>query len=96
MSGQRAAYADWLGNTNDITRMFLAASQIPDLINIAGGLPEPSVYPVKELAAIAERAVSNHPDEALNYPPIEGLPRFRDHIADVSASTEFSLAGKMC
>ncbi|MGI9351818.1 MAG: PLP-dependent aminotransferase family protein [Rhizobiaceae bacterium] len=82
MSGNRAAYADWLGNTNDITRMFLAASQIPDLINIAGGLPEPSVYPVKELAEIAERAVSDFPEEALNYPPIEGLPRFRDHIAE--------------
>ena len=33
-------FARWLDQTNDITRMFLAAGQIPDMINLAGGLPD--------------------------------------------------------
>lgn len=77
----RPAFARWLGGTNDITRMFLAAGQIPGLINLAGGLPEAATYPVAELAALAERAVSAHPGDALNYAPIEGLPALRDLIA---------------
>jgi len=81
MSSKRPDFADWLDNTNDITRMFLAASQIPDLINIAGGLPESALYPVEEIAEISKRVVLENPKDALNYPAIEGLPQFRDFIA---------------
>ena len=78
---KRPAFARWLDDTNDITRLFLAASQIPDIINIAGGLPEPSVYPVAELADFASRAISQFGNDTLNYGPIEGLPALRDQIA---------------
>ena len=47
-----ASFAGWLDDTNDITRAFLAAGQIPGLINIAGGLPDPQVYPVDALSEI--------------------------------------------
>ncbi|WP_340107769.1 PLP-dependent aminotransferase family protein [Pikeienuella sp. HZG-20] len=78
----RPAFASWLGTTNDITRMFLAAGRIQGLINLAGGLPDPAVYPVREIAALAEEAVSAHPGDSLNYAPIEGLPELRDLIAE--------------
>jgi 2-aminoadipate transaminase len=81
----------WLGKTNEITRMFLAAGRVPDLINMAGGLPEPETYPVAELAAIAERAISQHPHESLNYPPIEGLPDLRDRIAARFSNADLKL-----
>lgn len=81
-AASRPAFANWLGETNDITRMFLAAGRIQGLINLAGGLPDPAVYPVAELAAIAEEAVSSHPTDSLNYAPIEGLPELRDLIAE--------------
>jgi len=61
--------------------MFLAASQIPDMINMAGGLPESSVYPREELAALAEQAITKHPGDALDYGPIEGLTVLRELIA---------------
>lgn len=77
----RPAFAGWLSETNDITRLFLSAGQIPGLINMAGGLPDPSTWPVAELSALAARAVADHPGEALAYPPIEGLPALRDLIA---------------
>ncbi len=77
----RRPFAAWLGETNEVTRLFLSAGAIPDLINLAGGLPEPATFPVPELAELARKAVAEHPGDALAYPPIEGLPALRDRIA---------------
>ncbi len=75
------AFADWLSATNDVTQLFLSAGQIPDLINMAGGLPEPSLWPVEAIADLAAQAVRDDPAQALGYSPIEGLPALRDAIA---------------
>lgn len=77
----RPAFATWLSDTNDVTQTFLAAGQIPGLINLAGGLPDPVTWPVDDLSELAANAVANHPDEALAYAPIDGLPILRDLIA---------------
>jgi 2-aminoadipate transaminase len=77
----RPAFARWLGTTNDVTRTFLAAGRIPDLINLAGGLPAPEIYPAAELAELARQAISQHPQDTLGYNPIEGLPDLRDAVA---------------
>jgi 2-aminoadipate transaminase len=77
----RPAFARWLGTSNEVTRTFLAAGRIPDLVNLGGGLPAPETYPVPELAAFARAAVEDHPAETLGYGPIEGLPALRDAIA---------------
>ncbi|MTH35552.1 aminotransferase class I/II-fold pyridoxal phosphate-dependent enzyme [Paracoccus limosus] len=77
----RPALAGWLAQTNEVTRLFLGASQIPGLINLAGGLPDASVWPVEELAEIAGRVVREDPALTLAYSPIEGLAVLRDAIA---------------
>ena len=77
----RPAFARWLGAGNDVTRRFLAAGRIPGLINIAGGLPAPELYPAAEVAELARRAIAEHPPDALGYGPIEGLPELRDALA---------------
>ncbi len=77
----RPAFASWLSQTNDVTQTFLAAGRIPGLINLAGGLPDPSVWPVQALSDFAGRAVADHPKETLAYSPIDGLPGLRDVIA---------------
>lgn len=76
-----AAFAGWLSETNEITRAFLAAGQIPGLLNIAGGLPEPATYPGPQIAKLAQRVIETHPTETLGYGPIEGLPELRNAIA---------------
>lgn len=81
MNKDHPAFAEWLGTTNDVTRTFLAASQMPDVINIAGGLPEQTLYPVEELADFAARVIRRYPADALNYSPIEGLAKLRDALA---------------
>lgn len=78
---QRAPFARWLDDTNDVTQTFLAAGQIPDLVNLAGGLPDPSTWPVADLSGFAAQAVADHPDDVLAYSPIDGLPALRDRIA---------------
>ncbi|HEY8383594.1 MAG TPA: PLP-dependent aminotransferase family protein [Microvirga sp.] len=78
---KRPGFAAWMGSTNTVTQTFLAAGQIPDLINLAGGLPAPETYPSEEIAAIAGSAVAEHPAETLGYGPIEGLPALRDALA---------------
>ena len=78
---RRPTFAGWLAETNDVTRIFLSAGQVPDLINMAGGLPDPVTWPVADLSALAARAIADHPGEALAYAPIEGLPGLRDLIA---------------
>jgi 2-aminoadipate transaminase len=80
-SSPRPAFARWMHTTNDITRMFLEAGQVPDLISLAGGLPEADTFPVAELADAARRAIEERPREVLGYGPIEGLPELRDAIA---------------
>jgi 2-aminoadipate transaminase len=77
----RPAFARWLTTTNEVTRTFLAAGEIPDLINLAGGLPAPEIYPTAEIAEIARRQIEEHPRDALGYGPIEGLPELRDALA---------------
>ena len=63
------AFARWLGTTNEITKGFLAAGNVPGLINMAGGLPAPEVFPVEDLAEFAGRAVREHPGDTLGYGP---------------------------
>lgn len=88
----RPAFARWLGTTNDVTRTFLAAGQIPDLINLAGGLPAPEVYPAAEISEIARRVIAAHPADTLGYGPIEGLPELRDAVAERYSSPTLKLS----
>ena len=89
---KRAAFASWLNTTNEITRTFLAAGAIPDLINLAGGLPAAELLPTDQLAAIAERAITTHPVDTLGYGPIEGLADLRVAIAKRFSSSALSLS----
>lgn len=87
----RPPFARWLGATNDVTRRFLAAGRIPGLINIAGGLPAPELYPAAEVAELARRVIAQHPQDSLGYGPIEGLPELRDALAARFATPELRL-----
>lgn len=83
----RPDFAEWLGRGNDVTSVFLAAGQIPGLINLGGGLPDPALFPAEELALLAAEAIRSQPQDCLGYGPIPGLPALRDRIA-ARASTE--------
>ncbi|MGJ8625274.1 MAG: aminotransferase class I/II-fold pyridoxal phosphate-dependent enzyme, partial [Yoonia sp.] len=84
----RPKFAGWMSQTNEVTRTFLAAGRVPGLINLAGGLPAPQVYPAGEIAQIAQQMIHDNPVDSLGYGPIEGLAELREALAQ-----RFSTAG---
>jgi 2-aminoadipate transaminase len=62
-------------------REFVRLTQRPDVISFAGGLPEPGLFPVTELASAAESVWSHSAASALQYGESEGLAALRDWIA---------------
>lgn len=80
--GKRPPFAAWLSTTNDVTKTFLSVADRADVINLAGGLPDPATYPAEELAGIAANALRKHGPEVLAYSQIDGLPALRDRLAE--------------
>lgn len=52
----------------------LAYTVKPDVINLAGGLPDPAVFPSEPLRDIAERVLKENYAAALQYSPATGEP----------------------
>lgn len=88
----RPPLARWLSGTNGVTASFLAAGRVQGLINLAGGLPAPELYPAGELADIAQQVVRDHPGESLGYAPADGLPALKDALARRFASPDLRLS----
>lgn len=84
----RPPFAQWMQSTNEITKTFLSASNIPDMINLAGGLPAPEIFPTQELAEFARDAVLKYPNETLAYSPVDGLAALRDALAQRFSSPQ--------
>jgi 2-aminoadipate transaminase len=78
----RPGFARWLGATNTVTAQFLAAGAAPGVINLGGGLPDPSFHPLAEVQAAVARAFERLGTDLLDYGPVRGLPALRRAIAD--------------
>lgn len=67
--------------TSSAIREILKVATRPDITSFAGGLPAPDLFPVAELAAAAERALSREPTRSLQYGPTDGMSELRSWIA---------------
>ncbi|MGL5206934.1 MAG: PLP-dependent aminotransferase family protein [Acidaminococcaceae bacterium] len=63
-------------------RELLKLTQKPEIISFAGGLPAPELFPVEELAKVAESVLKNEGRQLLQYATTEGRPTLRKTIAD--------------
>lgn len=52
----------------------------PDIISFAGGLPDPTLFPSKEVADILRDVVIKHPNETLQYGTTEGQKGFKQQL----------------
>jgi len=77
----RPPLAQWLRSSNNITQQFLSFGGRSDVISLAGGLPAAEFYPIPEIQAAAQSALSKYGAAALEYGPVEGLPALRALIA---------------
>jgi 2-aminoadipate transaminase len=66
-------------------RELLKLTQQPDIISFAGGLPAPELFPVAEFQAAANRVLSKHGSQALQYSITEGYEPLREYIVEKMA-----------
>ena len=62
-------------------REIMKVTDKPEIISFAGGLPNPGLFPVTEIAAAAQKALMNNGKRALQYATTEGYLPLREYIA---------------
>lgn len=66
--------------TRSLIRELLKLTRRRNIISFAGGLPDPSSFPVEELKAISSHVLDTQPHLALQYGPTEGDLRLRQEL----------------
>src|SRR3990172_7658824 len=66
--------------SRSLIRELLKLTRAKNIISFAGGLPDPSTFPVEELKAITLVVLEREPQLALQYGPTEGDARLRDEL----------------
>jgi 2-aminoadipate transaminase len=72
-------------------RDMMAITARPEVISLAGGLPDTSAFPPEVFAAEMERIASDSVAEVLQYGPTEGLAMTREQIARVMAEEDMEV-----
>ncbi|MDQ3933368.1 MAG: PLP-dependent aminotransferase family protein [Actinomycetota bacterium] len=79
------------GMKSSAMRDLMAITARPEVISLAGGLPDTSTFPTDTFAAIANRIAGESCAKALQYGPTEGLEETKDCIAEVMAAEGMSV-----
>jgi 2-aminoadipate transaminase len=72
--------------TSSAMRDLMAITERPDVISLAGGLPDTSTFPAEDVAAVAAKMAAGGAARALQYGPTEGLAATKACIAEVMAA----------
>ena len=70
-----------LSSSREVTDILKLAER-PDVISLAGGLPDPTVFPLSRVLESQERVLREEGASALNYGPNAGFTRLREWIAE--------------
>jgi len=60
----------------------------PDIISFAGGLPDPALFPVDEIATIMKSVVEKYPQASLQYGSTEGQEMLKKELITLLQETE--------
>ena len=66
-------------------REILVKTSGGDYISFAGGVPDPELFPVERLSALAQKVLREHPARALQYGPTPGLLPLREKVVTLMA-----------
>ena len=69
---------------SEIRSLFAVASR-PEIVSLAGGMPNLTALPMDMMAGIVEKLIRDHGQEALQYGSGQGHPQLREQICDVMA-----------
>ena len=73
------------GMKSSAMRDLMAITARPDVISLAGGLPDTSTFPAEDLAALMARVAADASARALQYGPTEGMEELKSCIVRVMA-----------
>ncbi len=66
---------------SSIIREILKDSSRPGVINFAGGLPAPELFPIDEIKSVCERVLTKYGPNSLQYSLTTGVPLLREYLA---------------
>jgi len=69
-------------------RELLKLTVRPEIISLAGGLPDPTLFPVEAVAKSLQEALTTTPREALQYGTTEGQPVLKKELVKLLQETE--------
>ena len=81
---QRFANRASLMQASEIRALFAVASR-PEIVSLAGGMPNLSALPMDVMADVVEKLIKENGAEALQYGSGQGHPKLREQICDVMA-----------
>jgi 2-aminoadipate transaminase len=73
------------GMKSSAMRDLMAITARPEVISLAGGLPDTSTFPAEDLAALMSRVAADASARALQYGPTEGMDELKTCIVQVMA-----------
>jgi 2-aminoadipate transaminase len=73
------------GMKSSAMRDLMAITARPEIISLAGGLPDTSTFPAEDVAALMARVAANASARALQYGPTEGMDELKECIVRVMA-----------
>src|SRR5688572_28320301 len=79
--------------TSSAMRDLMAITERPEVISLAGGLPDTSTFPQGSFASIMQRIAQERLARALQYGPTEGTEEVKRCIAEVMAAEGMHVDG---
>src|SRR5215216_3966377 len=73
------------GMKSSAMRDLMAITARPEVISLAGGLPDTSSFPAEDVAALMSRVAADASARALQYGPTEGMDELKSCIVEVMA-----------
>ncbi len=73
-------------------RTMLKGSSQPGVINFAGGLPAPELFPIEELKKVCTRVLDKHGAISLQYSLSSGVPLLREMLAERVSTEDYKCA----
>jgi DNA-binding transcriptional MocR family regulator len=83
LAGRFAHRAEMM-KPSEIRSLFAVASR-PDIVSLAGGMPNLSAFPMEMMASVIQKLILENGQEALQYGSGQGHPKLREQICDVMA-----------
>ena len=81
---ERYAHRASMMKPSEIRSLFAVANR-PDIVSLAGGMPNLSAFPMEMMASVVEKLIKDNGQEALQYGNGQGHPKLREQICDVMA-----------